>query len=182
MVAAYVDFHCVDGRGNTGTMTIRLGASGAITFADASDLTVAINKVEVEALRDAVFGADKLANVDCVAYSIRFVSADTAPIVANSSPISSYWKVVVPQGTEGADTFTFKIPGARLSGALYQTGSGTLANLSAEEWVAVKAILEATPFDITNPDKDIAPVTQDVITGAQMLDARRTPPRENVGK
>ena len=175
--AVYLEYDVSVG-GRKGSFKARLGgASDPFAFGATTDLTVNINQGEIEAFRDAVWGANKIANIFVPRYRIVYESADVVNTVSNSMDASAYWKVAVAQ-TSG--NFLIRIPGALNDPALLAQGSRTLADLNNAKMQAVIALAEAAPYSFVNPDKTIATYATPHWSAAQRIDASRRPPRENV--
>lgn len=168
--ARYIRFNVRDDLGSTGTTNIRI--KGAYDFTAVPMPTVA----EVEALRDSIFGDDKLANVHVDSWEVVvFSNSDPVSAVGDANPLNNYWKCSVNQGV---NDFSFRIPGARSASGL--RSSETIANLGSSEWAALKTLLEGAEYEIANPDPDIAHVTTATLHGAQYMRAAKVAPREKV--
>jgi hypothetical protein len=170
-ISRYIEFHLIDGLGNTATQKMRIAGA---------DMTTGLpTPVQATELATALYGANKLAYIGIQGYSIvHFDDSLLVPVVANMSLASSYWKVLVDQG---ADDFTFRIPGARNDPLLRQGQKTTYANTGAVAWQDVITLLQAAPWDISNPDPAIAPNAGALISGAQFKDTGKKAPRENIG-
>lgn len=175
--AVYIEYDVQIGK-RTGSFRARLGgATDPFAFGATTDLTVNINQNELEAFRDAVWGSDKLANIWVPRYRIVYESADAANTVTTPMPASMYWKVAVSQG---ANNFLLRLPGGLTDDALRAVGSATYANLNAARWQAVIGLAQSSPYLFCNPDKTLVVSNTAQWSAAQLIDAGRRPPRENI--
>ena len=170
-ISRYILYHLIDGLGNTATAKMRILGT---------DMTTGLpTPAQATALAAAMWGADKLGYIGIQGYSIEhFDDSLIVPVVANMSLVSSYWKVLVDQG---ANDFTFRIPGARNDPLLRQGQRTTYANTGATAWQDVITLLQAAPWEISNPDPAIAPSAGALVSGAQFKDTGKKAPRENIG-
>lgn len=167
-LSTWLDIHAQDAQGRKATLTFRIKAAalGATTLPTAA---------KIEAVIDAIFGADVISDAIVTGYDVR-VNQDSvpgAPGGAGGSSISTAARV----RNEPPDNWLFAVPGIAENNVVFDPTNRNSISTVGAIWTAIRDALTDAEITIKNPETGVDLADTSVATTATLYDGKRSPMR-----